>query len=226
MTLDFKHMNEAAEAAEGSEFTQFGKLTVSLLGRKKWIRDADGEIVGRPVDITESEWDSVPKNDRFTEVQFSIDVQEFNPNLKFVYERKVSIMGGKKSDWAKTVKPSIDKVFGKGKTLDQLSGLYVEAREVPQIRDDEYNTIEFKRVFKNRDEAFAAYNAKTGGGASSAPSAAPASTGDIPPGYTKDAWEEHMIPAIKKEHSEGKPAAAISSLYGLELHFVEAAIDA
>jgi hypothetical protein len=226
MTLDFKHMNEAAEAAEGSEFTQFGKLTVSLLGRKKWIRDADGEIVGRPVDITESEWDSVPKNDRFTEVQFSIDVQEFNPNLKFVYERKVSIMGGKKSDWAKTVKPSIDKVFGKGKTLDQLSGLYVEAREVPQIRDDEYNTVEFVRVFKNRDEAFAAYNAKTGGGASASPSAAPAATTAFPPNYTAESWNNTMVPAIKGEAASGKTPAEISATYGIDVQFVVAAINA
>lgn len=223
MSLDFKHMNEAAEAAESSGFTQFGKLTVTLLGRKKWNRDADGNITGRPSDITAGEWDSVPKNDRFTEVQLSVDVQEFNPNLKFTYERKVSIMGGKNSDWAKQVKPSIDKAFGKGKTLDKLDGLYVEVRDVPQMGDSDYNTIEFIRGFKNRDEAFAAFRDKTGGNGGSAP--APAATADFPPNYTAESWNTTMVPAIKAEADAGKSPAEISTTYGIEVRYIVAAIN-
>lgn len=218
---DFRYMDEAQENAQSAGFSNFGKLTVTQVGMKKWNRDADGNIVGRPSDITGAEWDKLPKKDKFVEVMFSIDVQEFNPELQFTYERKVSIIGGKKSDWAQIVSPSIDKVFGKGKMLSQLNGLYVEVQDVPQINDPQYNTIQFVRVFKNRDEAFAAYQEKKGGG-KSAPVASDSGS-EFPPIYgNMDTWIE-TAKFIKADLEAGQSLPDVAKTYGVDVSWVNKA---
>lgn len=221
MNNDFKYMDEAQEASRSSGFSNFGKLTIEQVGMKMWVRDGDGNISGRPVDITQAEWDRLSKRDKFVEVKFCIDVQEFNPALEFTYERKVSILGGKSSDWAKIVQPSIDKVFGKGKQLSQINGLYVEALDVPQLNDPEFNTIQFVRAFKNRDEAFAAYQAKRGDAATGTSPAAPAvDGGDFPQMYgSATAWQQAVV-AIKDELAKGKSMPDVASIFGVDVSWI------
>ena len=50
-----------------------------------------------------------------------------------------------------------------GVTLSELNGSYVEVHDVPQQDNDEYNTAKLVKVFKSRDECFAAWEQRFGG---------------------------------------------------------------
>ena len=115
------------------------------------------------------------------EHQFTVDPSEFNPTATFIFVRKVSQVaseqikdanGGKtgkytKSDWVKTVEPSIVAVFGSVKSLGQAlqskAGVYVEVESVAQRADEHYNKLKFVRQFASVTECANAWRAKYGG---------------------------------------------------------------
>lgn len=104
---------------------------------------------------------------------FEVDIQEFNPNLQFGYEREVQVQKSKvkgeqvvlPTDWSETVLPSLVDVFGE-KWADNINGTYVEVEDVLSVRSytnvqgekKTLNTIKFLRKFKNKEECLAARN--------------------------------------------------------------------
>lgn len=114
------------------------------------------------------------------EHQFTVDPSEFNPTAAFIFVRKVSQVASEqikdpngsktgkytKSDWVKTVEPSIVAVFGSVKSLGQAlqskAGVYVEVDSVPQRADERYNTLRFVKKFASVIECANAWKAKYG----------------------------------------------------------------
>jgi hypothetical protein len=162
----------AQEAEERSQLLNFGKLTIGAPRYVRFKRDAGGNFQER-LEVTAEQYHQLVSNpatkeEMQYEVNFEIDVKEFNPNLSFDYQRYVAIKGGK-SDWNKVVKPSLETILGKAKVadfgglLDYLNGKYVQVADVPQVRKSDFNTIEFKAIYNNQDECFQAWNEVYGG---------------------------------------------------------------
>ena len=182
MSDEFELINEADATAPDSVFTNFGKLTWKV---NRYIVWKDGQ----PEEVTAAQYVKAPakvktadgksKNAKNVELMFSVDIQEFKPDLPFTYERKLNI-GDR--DWNATFKPSLAKALGtkiaKGAVaegskeifisdaLKMVEGKYVAYQDVPQQREAKdgktYNTLKLVRVFKSRVECQAAMNDTVG----------------------------------------------------------------
>ena len=114
------------------------------------------------------------------ELEFTVNISEFNPKLEFEYIRGVSIRNSSKrvqTDWSEIVQPSLLSVFGKGWSTAILNQPYVEVEDTPQVNGavskktgKAYTTIKFVRVFKNKDECGKAREERYGKSNEEAPS--------------------------------------------------------
>ncbi len=227
MTEEKTFWDDVDEQAEKSQsaLSNFGQLAVTVARRIHWSDDG-------VLDVTEEIYNALPASDKSLELLFSVTISEFNPDLDWVHERKVRI-GDK--DWHKALVPSLRAILGndtmsKGnfsETLQSIDGKYVEVTDVPQASNPEYGTIKFLTIFNSRDEAFAAYSARLGGGeVAEVAVAAPTDSGlPIPPGYGAEAWlgmvadiqtalaGGQAVPIVAKEYEVGIPfIAAIAAL--------------
>lgn len=164
---DFSLVGEAEAAApQSTGFTNFGKLHLSTR-YFKWVD-------GKPVEIAADEYRALPfknaegKGAKGQEIIFALDVQEFKPELQFTYSRKVGVGS---LDWNKTLKPSIEKLLGRGcmdpakvgETLTRLQDTYVALADVPQANTknnpnrSQYNVCKLVAVYPDRAACYAAY---------------------------------------------------------------------
>ena len=213
MSLDqFDILGKTAQDAEKSSVrSNFGKLTVEVLKYIHWVD-------GYPVEV-DADMYSTLRKDNTIKIKFGIDVSEFNPALEFTYERQVDIPG---KDWHQIVKKSIVDVLGKksadnyGEAFRKLNGAYVEVNDVPQAKGGEYKTIQFVKVFKDRNECFAAYVERFGDPAERTTTSAPVSSGmEVPAGYDEQAWKD-TIPYIKTALCEGQTPVDVAKAYGID----------
>lgn len=111
------------------------------------------------------------KAKEFLFLKVAVDIQEFNPNLQFEYERKVDIRRSsatQKSDWSEIVLPSLEAVFGANWGDAILKSPYVELEDVPNVsgtvsKSGRVLTVpKFVKVFKNKQECAAAREARFG----------------------------------------------------------------
>ena len=76
-------------------------------------------------------------NGETLELEFSVDIAEFNPALEFKYTRNVPIRksGRQLADWAEIVLPSLEKTFGGNGAWAKaiLAHPYVEVEDCPNI---------------------------------------------------------------------------------------------
>jgi hypothetical protein len=199
----WRDFGEAAEYADkASERVNYGKVTITPR-YIKWNRDEDGISLGPPDEITPEQYRQLPKEDTSLEVLFGVDIQEFNPALEWTYQKKVLLAPGK-NDWTKVVRPSLVKLLGKkimedyASAFASLNGKYVQVADVPQVKNPEFDTVEFRAVYASRDECFQSRNERFGGSNSgqATAQATPAATSAVPEGYTDASWKS-TIPAIK-----------------------------
>lgn len=220
------------EAITGS---QFGKLSMHpryVMWEKKV-----------PTEITREQWEKLSGRARSQEAVFTIDVQEFNPTLDFIYERKMQV-GGR--DWRVTFRPSVEEVMGADSmsaenmatTLRKLVDAYVEVHDVPQQpkkskspSEKVFNTIKLVRVFESREKCYAAYVERFGDQSG-------AGVGTDAPGWdetlrtlgwTPAAWAGQRG-AMQKAYAEmsGMPETArcakVASDYGVPVECVKQAL--
>lgn len=172
----------------------FGRLTI----KPRFLHWVDRQ----PQEVNAQTYQALQPKERSLEYVFAIDIQEFNPALKFTYERKVQVGG---LDWNKVLKASLTKLLGDThttkkelpNTLRQLNGRYVCAEDVPQTPTSKnpdrskYNTISILKVFESREKCYAEYAEiykKDGPDSGSAPGAPAAKGPSIPIGYNADTW--------------------------------------
>ena len=177
MTQSFEELEKMiqnAPEAGGASFKNFGQLTTKMM-IVTWAGPKDKRVPTRTEYVP-----GVPMPDGANlEIAFSIDVQEFQPTLDFLYERNVSVRASSaraKTSWSEIVKPSLEAVFGKG----WLAKLLTESRpyvcaldelqvEPPGKSGKMFNTIKFVAVYKDKAACLAAFEAqKIGNGAPSA----------------------------------------------------------
>lgn len=179
------NVDEAADAADTPlPRYQYGQLTIGPGQYTHWVNK-------QPIDVTAEEFSKLPAKERALKILFSINVQEMNPELDWSYER---MLRPGESDWHKILKPSIVALMGKdsmskgnySKTLQELSGKYVEAMDVTQTKNPEYNTIQLVRIFDSKEACFAAYKERFGDSVS-ASSALPSRL-STPEGWETGAW--------------------------------------
>jgi len=231
-------LEAAATAAESFGIRKnFGQLTIAPTYQRWEVvgeeTDADGNVKEKrmPVEISLADYRQTDKRSRSMQLKFSVNIQEFNPELDFQYERNVNV-GDK--DWRQIFVPSVQRVFGKdsmnagnySKTLAKLHGSYVEVHDVPQARNPEYNTIALAKVFGTKDECYAAYEKNraqfaeggSGEGATATPTAATATT-DIPEGYSEDTWNE-LKGQVIAELEKGTPIKEVSDNWAIPVPFL------
>ena len=238
MTNDllYQHIEEEAASSEGLK-TSFGQLTVETKRYLRWNRDNEGKTFGQPDEIPVEVFSTLPTRDRSIEVNFNINIQEFNPGLDFSYDRKMLIGG---PDFQQIVIPSLAEIMqipikkgNYGTVIQQINGKYVEANDVPQVKGDEYNTISFARIFNSMEECQQAYVARFGSPvvATATPAEAtgphPATTAPVAPappppaivipnGYTEESWAE-TVPFIKEEITKGTPNQQIAEAFTISI---------
>jgi len=209
---------QEAQAASGK--FNFGKLKIS----PRFLAWKDKQ----PTEIDAQTYATLGARERSLEYVFSVDIQEFKPDLRFTYERRVQVGG---LDWNKILKPSLEAVCGAGSTsgdalantLRGLNGRYVCFEDVPQTpmknKPDraKYSTASLVKVYDTRELCYAACHEKYGGevGATGAPSA------DIPSGYTSETWakqaadiEKLRIAYIGKGNPPAKATEMAAAEYG------------
>ena len=189
---DFDALAAAAEAAiqDAEQFqtkSSFGKLSIT----PRYVQWVDGQ----PVEKNVKEYMELKTGERSLELTFSVNIQEFNTDLEWKYERKVNVGS---TDWWKIFKPSLEAIEGfkdglsKGKmseTLGKLHGAYVLAHDVfqsPTKKDPnpEYRTIKLVEVYPDRETCYAAWKVVFGANANSG-----GKSGNYPPGWD-DSWDE------------------------------------
>lgn len=204
MSDEFDLVATAEEEAQQSTGAKqnFGKLTI----KPRYVQWVDK----KPVEVNAAVYGALGVKERTLEYAFAVDIQEFNPNLKFTYERKVQIGG---LDWNKILKPSLAKLAGESavtkeelpNTLRQLNGRYVAVEDVPQVATTKnpdrakYNTVALLKVFKTREECYADYVAVFGKETASGGSAAPKAR--VPIGYSLESWLK-IKPEIEALHAK------------------------
>lgn len=203
-TDDWDAMDEVPETSGG--FKNIGKLTLST----RFFVWKDGKTE----EASRDEWVRLParvdgKTAKGMDVTFVVDVQEFNPNLGFAYERRVTIGS---IDWNKIVAPSIEAVMGKGAmsdanrgaTMRSLNGKYVMVEDVPQIdtknntNRSKYNTVKFHKVYASREAAHAEFTALRG---ASGNANGVATNANVPADYTAETWasvKPDLVDAVSK----------------------------
>lgn len=208
---------EEAQAA-GGKFN-FGKLKITphfLAWKDK-----------QPTEITAQDYAHLDARSRSLEYVFSVDIQEFKPDLRFTYERKVQVGG---LDWNKILKPSLEAVIGAGSTdkdtlantLRALNGRYVCVEDMPQTPTkskpdrSKYSTTSLVKVYDTRELCHAGWAEKYGG-----ESADGGMSADIPTGYTADTWgkqagdiEKLRIAYIGKGNPPAKATELAAAEYG------------
>lgn len=209
------------ESEKTFESSQFGQLTIKPSRYMQWVN-------GQPTDVTPEVFAQLPAADKSLELMFSIDVKGMNPKLDWAYERKMLL---NTKAWSKILKPSIEALLGEDSmqkgaystTLQELSGKFVEAHDVPDPKNPEYNTIKLVQIFADKNECFAAYterfgdSANAGGtaGAVAAPATAPLS---VPPNYTAETWAS-VTPNIKAAlETQSVPDVAVQ--YQVDVPFI------
>lgn len=207
--LNYDLLGQEADAKEAfSAKSFFGKLTINNGRFIHWVDN-------QPVEVSQEEFVALPTRDRSMELHFLVDIKEFRPDFEYQYERNVRLGD---SDWWKTLRPSVEAIFGEGSmskgkygdTFAKLNGAYVEVSDVPQQKKPEYGTISITRVFKNREECYAAWSERYGSSASSS------GASGVPEGWDASVWAEY-VPEIRKALEEGTPVAEIASNYGLKV---------
>lgn len=158
-----KYADEAPEA--GFRQLQYGKLTITPLV-VTWGGKGVAPVVNEMAEGQEL------KDRETLRLRFSIDIQEFNPQLEFEWYREVDVRkSGKgadnKTDWGEIVEPSLRDVFGDKQALTKAQGAYVEVEDVPSTRGTytnkqgetkQLNTVKFLRKFANKEECLVARN--------------------------------------------------------------------
>lgn len=211
---EFELMAEVDEQSfAGQPRLNFGKL--SMTSQYKQWQDKS------PTDVTLAQFVKLDKKERSQEATFAIEIKEFNPDLKFTYERRVNVGG---LDWNKIFKPSLFKVLGitpsDDKTIAQkqlsdalrkLVGAYVAVEDVPAhanktekaqglTHSEKYNTIKVVAIYADRAECYGAWKSKYGGssnGSSEVAGAGPAFAEGVPDGYTAEGYAEQKGEALK-----------------------------
>lgn len=207
---------EEAQVASGK--FNFGKL--KILPRFLGWKDK------KPTEIDAATYAGLEARARSLEYVFSIDIQEFKPDLRFTYERRVQVGG---LDWNKILKPSLEAVIGTGSTdketlantLRALNGRYVCMEDVPQTpmknkpERSKYSTASLVKVYETRELCYAAWQEKYGSDTSGTPAA------DVPNGYTSDTWakqagdiEKLRIAYIGKGNPPAKATEMAAAEYG------------
>lgn len=207
---------EEAQAA-GGKFN-FGKLKITprfLAWKDKQPTETDAQTYAH-----------LDARSRSLEYVFSVDIQEFKPDLRFTYERRVQVGG---LDWTKILKPSIEAVCGQGSTdkdtlantLRGLNGRYVCVEDVPQTPTknkpdrSKYSTVSLVKVYDTREQCHAGWQEKYGGESTGAGGAA----ADVPMGYTADTWAKQAadIEKLRAAYiSKGNPPAKATELAAAE----------
>lgn len=196
---------DAKEAFSAKSF--FGKMKVTTQRYIHWVDN-------QPLEVSQEEFVTLPTRDRSLELLFEVDIKEFRPDFEYNYQRKVRIGD---SDWWKTVRPSIEALFGEGSmskgkygdTIAKLNGQYVEVCDVPQQKKPEYGTVSVTRLFKNKAECQTAWHERFGSGATT-------SNSGVPDGWDASVWNE-FLPEIKNAIASGTPPAEIATNYGLKV---------
>ena len=212
-------VDEQAEKSQ-SALSNFGQLAITVARRIHWSDEG-------VLDVTEEIYNALPAGKKSLELLFSVNISEFNPDLDWTHERKVRI-GDK--DWHKALVPSLRAILGndtmsKGNfsaTLQTIDGKYVEVTDVPQASNPEYGTIKFLTIFNSREEAFAAYSARLGGGEVTEVVAAPTDSGlPIPPNYDAAGWLG-MVEDIQAALSGGQAVPIVAKEYEVGIPFIAA----
>lgn len=218
---------EEAQVASGK--LNFGKLKIT----PRFVQWKDNQ----PTEIDAATYANLGARERSLEYVFTVDIQEFKPELQFTYERKVQVGG---LDWSKILKPSLEAVCGKGSsdkellaaTLRSLNGRYVCAEDVPQTPTTKkpdrakYSTVQLAALYDTREACHAAwqekYGAQAAGAAGSGAAHGSASGGlDVPPGYTAETWAKQAedLRKLRVKYIQGGKSAheatdAAASEYG------------
>jgi hypothetical protein len=208
---------EEAQAASGK--FNFGRLKIT----PRFLAWKDKQ----PTEIDAQTYATLDARSRSLEYVFGVDIQEFKPDLRFTYERKIQVGG---LDWGKIFKPSLEAVIGAGSTdkdtlantLRRLSGRYVCFEDVPQTptknkpERSKYSTASLVKVYDTRELCFAAWHEKYGG-ESAGNGAAP----DVPSGYTAETWakqaadiEKLRIAYIGKGNTPAQATELAAAEYG------------
>jgi len=171
--FDFDLLNELVEEAPQAGFgpnINYGKCTMEVqIMAWETVDDARSP---KPRPFVKGEQ---LKQGEYLQIEFHIDVTEFNPALQNEYKRRVDIRkSGPKAqtDWSETVEPSLLKVFGKDWAKKIGKGVYVEVEDAETVQLDKtgkpksftaqsgkvyVNTVpRFLHVFKSKAECQAA----------------------------------------------------------------------
>lgn len=225
MSDEFDVVGQAEEEAQvATGKYNFGKLKIA----PRFLAWKDS----KPTEIDAATYAGLDARSRSLEYVFQVDVQEFKPDLKFIYERKVGVG---QLDWNKILKPSIEMLVGKGSTdkellaatLRGLNGRYVCAEDVPQTPTtknpdrSKYNTIKLTAVYPTREACYAAWQEKYGAEQAAGGAAGVTGLGDIPVGYTADTWAKQAndLKTLRVKYIQGGKNAneatdAAASEYG------------
>jgi hypothetical protein len=182
---------EEAQAASGK--FNFGKLKIT----PRFVAWKDKQ----PTEIDGQTYAALDARSRSLEYVFNVDIQEFKPDLRFTYDRKIQVGS---LDWNKIFKPSLEAVFGTGatdrdtlaNTLRSLNGRYVCVEDVPQTPTknkpdrSKYSTASLIKVYETREQCFAAWQEKYGGESTGA-------AADVPAGYTAETWAKQAGDLVK-----------------------------
>lgn len=216
---------ESAEEEQSAAFErlQFGKLAIAPR-YLKWV-DVDGKR--KPREITVSEYGSTPDRQRSLELVFDVNIQEFNPQLEWTYQRKVGVGS---QDWREILKPSVEEVLGEGSmegdqmgaTLGQLRGKYVRISDVPQSKikgDKIYRTVSLQAVFENRDACYSEWYEIYGSSLAESEDGSPEAELAAPGGWEAE-WAEWDLAEVAEEAPEqveeyGSIEGAATDYYGV-----------
>lgn len=181
MDLFEEIMTEAEKMSDAmSSFSQFGQLTY---GSPRYVEFKDGSAIV----VDKKRFFDLPARGKAVEMVIRVNVQEFNPDLGFNYERRIGVGS---ADWFKHWRKSVVDVFGldtqvdaeiKGKAREaeinrlfkdamaSLATKYVEVADVAQepkkkasAEDKIYRTPELRQVFNTREECVAAITERFG----------------------------------------------------------------
>lgn len=208
MSEDF--IKDAVDNAPEAGFTNlnYGKLTTQLnfvrwegdKGSRKAVRRAfkPGDVAAKGESI---------------EIEFSVDVKEFNPALEWSYTRSVTIQKTKVdpqtkkktvlSDWSEITEPSLIKVFGKQWSKAIMEQPYVAVEDVPNINEKVtgagkvFKVIRFVAKYKSATEAAKAKEDQYGAGDASA--LAQGGNGAIPAAVTTQV--QALYEALNKDRA-------------------------
>lgn len=157
---------ENAPVATGGTFIQYGKLRVEMNVLTWRGKGKEPEKVPYTDDM------EIEEGKQDLEFNFFVNVKELNPSLQFdEWSRKIIMRKSSKqqtTDWAETVLPSLEKVFG-DKWADVCVGKispYVECEQAPsqfvKAGERDWGVPRFLRVFKNKAACEAARNERYG----------------------------------------------------------------